>query len=127
MSGYVIGIDVGKSTFHLVATDQAGNIVQKKRFSRPQLLNHLANASSNVLAMEACPGAHCLAKALVETGHAVKLIPPQYVRPYVKTNKNDFVDAEAIAEAVQRPTMRFVQVKTDAQLDLQALHLERPF
>jgi transposase len=125
MSGCVIGIDIGKRAFHMVAMDQAGNIVEKKRFSRQQLLNRLANASSNVLAMEACPGAHCLAKALVEQGHAVKLIPPQYVRPYVKTNKNDFVDAEAIAEAVQRPTMRFVQVKTDAQLDLQALHRAR--
>jgi transposase len=125
VSGYVIGIDVGKSAFHLVAMDQAGNIVEKKKFSRAQLLNHLANVSTNVLAMEACSGAHCLAKALSEQGHTVKLIPPQYVRPYVKTNKNDFVDAEAIAEAVQRPTMRFVPVKTDAQLDLQALHRAR--
>ena len=72
--------------------------------------------------MEACGGAHFLGRALREQGHEVRLIPAQYVKPYVKTNKNDYIDAEAIAEAVVRPTMRFVPIKTDDQLDLQSLH-----
>ena len=75
--------------------------------------------------MEACAGAHYLARALREQGHDARLMPAQYVKPYVKTNKNDYLDAEAIAEAVQRPTMRFVPVKNDEQLDLQALHRVR--
>src|SRR4051794_41829604 len=75
--------------------------------------------------MEACGGSHFLGRALREQGHDVRLMPAQYVKPYVKTNKNDFIDAEAIAEAVQRPTMRFVPIKTDDQLDLQALHRVR--
>jgi hypothetical protein len=72
--------------------------------------------------MEACGGSHFLGKALQEQGHEVRLIPPQYVKPFVKTNKNDYVDAEAIAEAVDRPTMRFVPIKSDDQLDMQSLH-----
>jgi transposase len=75
--------------------------------------------------MEACPGAHFLARVLRAQGHEVKLMPAEYVRPFVKSNKNDYVDAEAIAEAVQRPTMRFVPIKSEAQLDLQALHRVR--
>ena len=75
--------------------------------------------------MEACCGAHHLGAALVAQGHEVRLIPPQFVRPFVKSNKNDYKDAEAIAEAVQRPTMRFVPIKTEDQLDLQALHRVR--
>jgi transposase len=72
--------------------------------------------------MEACSGAHFLARALREQGHDVRLMPAQYVKPYVKTNKSDYIDGEAIAEAVQRPTMRFVPIKTEEQLDLQAVH-----
>ncbi len=75
--------------------------------------------------IEACPGAHFLARALAGQGHDVKLMPAEYVRPFVKSNKNDYVDAEAIAEAVQRPTMRFVAIKNETQLDLQALHRVR--
>ncbi|AXC12390.1 Mobile element protein [Acidisarcina polymorpha] len=75
--------------------------------------------------MEACAGAHFLARVLQQQGHEVKLMPAEYVRPFVKSNKNDYVDAEAIAEAVQRPTMRFVPIKSEAQLDLQALHRVR--
>lgn len=75
--------------------------------------------------MEACAGPHFLGKALHEQGHEVRLMPAQYVKPFVKTNKNDFIDAEAIAEAVSRPTMRFVAIKTDEQLDLQSLHRVR--
>jgi transposase len=75
--------------------------------------------------MEACGGSHFLGKALQEQGHEVRLIPPQYVKPFVKTNKNDYIDAEAIAEAVGRPTMRFVPIKSDDQLDMQSLHRVR--
>jgi len=78
-----------------------------------------------LIGMEACPGAHFLARVLRAQGHEIKLMPAEYVRPFVKSNKNDYVDAEAIAEAVQRPTMRFVPIKSEAQLDLQALHRVR--
>ena len=117
-----IGIDLGKTIFHLVAQDERGNIVVRKRCSRIQLLTYTANLPSCLIGMEACPGAHFLAAKLTAQGHQVRLIPAQFVRPFVKSNKNDYLDAEAIAEAVQRPTMRFVPIKTMEQLDLQAVH-----
>jgi transposase len=120
-----VGIDIGKTVFHLVALDEQGNIVIKKRFSRSQLLHCTSNLATKVIGMEACPGAHYLARALMGQGHEVRLMPGEYVKPYVKSNKNDFVDAEAIAEAVLRPNMRFVAPKTDAQLDMQAMHRVR--
>lgn len=92
---------------------------------RKQLVLHLAKMTSCLIGMEACSGAHFLARTLVAQGHQVRLMPAQYVKPYVKTNKNDYVDAEAIAEAVQKPTMRFVPIKNEAQLDLQAQHRVR--
>jgi transposase len=88
-------------------------------------LRFTANRRIGLIGMEACGGSHFLARALREQGHEVRLIPAQYVKPYVKTNKNDFIDGEAIAEAVRRPTMRFVPIKTDEQLDLQSLHRVR--
>ena len=100
-------------------------MVVKKKFSRPQLLVYMANLKAEVIGMEACSGAHFLTRALIAQGHNVKLMPAEYVRPYVKSNKNDFIDAEAIAEAVLRPNMRFVPLKTEEQLDLQALHRVR--
>jgi transposase len=120
-----VGIDLGKSVFHLVGLDQQGNIVAKKHFSRTQLLTYTANLPSCLIGMEACCGAHFLGTRLLSQGHRVRLIPAQFVRPFVKSNKNDYIDAEAIAEAVQRPTMRFVPIKSTAQLDLQALHRVR--
>src|SRR5665811_1137719 len=120
-----IGIDLGKTTFHLVALAEHGKVVIKKRFSRKQLLSFTANLERSLIGMEACSGAHFLGRALREQGHAVKLIPAQFVKPFVKSNKNDFLDAEAIAEAVDRQNMRFVPIKTDDQLDLQALHRVR--
>jgi len=120
-----IGIDLGKTLFHLVAVDRAGSIVVRKRCSRTQLLTYTANVRVQMIGMEACSGAHFLGRALREQGHQVRLIPAQYVKPYVKTNKSDYIDAEAIAEAVQRPNMRFVPIKTEEQLDLQALHRVR--
>ncbi len=82
------------------------------------MLVYTANLKAGTIGMEACCGSHCLARALVDQGHTVRLMPAEYVRPYVKSNKNDFIDAEAIAEAVLRPTMRFVPLKTEEQLDL---------
>lgn len=120
-----VGIDLGKSVFHLVGLDERGNVVAKKRFSRSQLLSYTANLPSCLIGMEACCGAHFLGAKLARQGHQVRLIPAQFVKPFVKSNKNDYIDAEAIAEAVQRPTMRFVPIKSDEQLDLQALHRVR--
>lgn len=125
MSVQVCGIDLGKNVFHLIGLDESGHIVLKKRFTRKQLVLQLSKMTSCLIGMEACSGAHFLARTLVAQGHQVRLMPAQYVKPYVKTNKNDYVDAEAIAEAVQRPTMRFVPIKNEAQLDLQALHRVR--
>jgi transposase len=120
-----IGIDLGKSTFHLVGFDEEGRIVARKRCSKLQLIRFMVTLPPCHVGMEACSGAHLLGHQLTEQGHDVRLMPPQYVRPFVKSNKNDFIDAEAIAEAVQRPTMRFVPLKTLEQLDLQAFNRVR--
>jgi transposase len=120
-----IGIDLSKTTFHIIGLNRQGEIVLHRKLSRKQLLLFTANRQQMLIGMEACGGAHYLGRALREQGHDVRLMPAQYVKPYVKTNKNDYLDAEAIAEAVQRPTMRFVPIKTDEQLDLQALHRVR--
>src|ERR1700692_2980355 len=125
MEIHAIGIDLGKTLFHLVGVDSRGNVVVRKRCSRSQLLAYTANVRVQRIGMEACGGAHFLGRALREQGHDVRLMPAQYVKPYVKTNKNDYIDAEACSEAVTRPTMRFVPIKTDDQLDLQSLHRVR--
>jgi transposase len=125
MELFTLGIDLGKTTFHLVGTNQRGEVVVRKRFSRAQLLHFTANLKVELIGMEACGGSHFLGRALWEQGHEVRLIPAQYVKPYVKANKSDYIDAEAIAEAVGRPRMRFVPVKSDDQLDLQSLHRVR--
>jgi transposase len=120
-----VGIDLGKTTFHLVALGDNGKVLLKKKFSQKQLITFTANLQTSLIGMEACSGAHFLGRALRAQGHDVKLIPAQFVKPFVKSNKNDFLDAEAIAEAVDRQNMRFVPIKTDDQLDLQALHRVR--
>ena len=125
MELFTLGIDLGKTTFHLVGMNQRGVVLVRKRFSRTQLLQFTANLKVELIGMEACGGSHFLGRALREQGHEVRLIPAQYVKPYVKTNKSDYIDAEAIAEAVGRPTMRFVPIKSDDQLDLQSLHRVR--
>ena len=125
MKIHALGIDLGKTVFHLAGLDGSGQVVVRKRCSRTQLLAFTRNLQVQVIGMEACGGAHFLGRALREQGHDVRLMPAQYVKPYVKTNKSDYIDAEAIAEAVQRPTMRFVPIKTEEQLDLQALHRVR--
>src|SRR5665811_462720 len=125
MELHTIGIDLGKTVFHLVGLNQRGEVVVRKKFSRKQLLKYTANLRVQRIGMEACSGSHFLARALREQGHDARLIPAQYVKPYVKTNKSDYIDAEAIAEAVTRPRMRFVPIKSDDQLDLQSLHRVR--
>src|ERR1700704_75 len=125
MKLHVLGIDLGKTVFHLVGLDSTGRLVIRKKCSRTQLLAFTANLEVQLIGMEACSGAHFLARALRAQGHEVRLMPAQYVKPYVQTNKSDYIDAEAIAEAVQRPRMRFVPIKTEEQLDLQALHRGR--
>jgi transposase len=120
-----VGIDLGKTTFHLVALDDNGKVLLKRKFTQKQLITFTANLQTSLIGMEACGGAHFLGRALRAQGHDVKLIPAQFVKPFVKSNKNDFIDAEAIAEAVDRQNMRFVPIKTDDQLDLQALHRVR--
>ncbi len=120
-----IGIDLGKTTFHLVALSAAGKVLLRKKFAQKQLITFTANLQTSLIGMEACSGAHFLGRVLREQGHDVKLIPAQFVKPFVKSNKNDFLDAEAIAEAVDRQNMRFVPIKTDDQLDLQAMHRVR--
>ena len=120
-----VGIDLGKNIFHLVALDLHGKVVAKSKFSRKQLLAYTANLPSLLIGIEACSGAHFIGAVLRAQGHDVRLIPAQFVKPFLKSNKNDFLDAEAIAEAVARQNMRFVPIKTDDQLDLQALHRVR--
>jgi transposase len=94
MAIHTVGIDLAKSVFHLVALDETGSVIVKKKFSRAQLLVYTANLKAGTIGMEACCGSHCLARALVDQGHTVRLMPAEYVRPYVKSNKNDFIDAE---------------------------------
>jgi transposase len=108
-----------------VALGDNGKVLLKKKFTQKQLITFTANLQTSLIGMEACSGAHFLGRTLREQGHDVKLIPAQFVKPFVKSNKNDFIDAEAIAEAVTRENMRFVPLKTDDQLDLQALHRVR--
>ena len=124
MELFTLGID-WKTTFHIVGMNQRGEVVVRKCFSRVQLLHFTANLKVELIGMEACGGSHFLGRALREQGHDVRLIPAQYVKPYVKTNKSDYIDAEAIAEAVGRPTKCFVPIKSDDQLDLQSLHRVR--
>lgn len=116
-----MGIDIGKSVFHVVGLDASGKPVFRNRFTRERLLEFLARASPTIIGMEACPGSNWLARKAIGQGHQVRIVPAQFVKPFVKSNKTDIVDAEAIAEAISRPTMRFTQPKTEAQLDLQAL------
>jgi transposase len=121
----VLGIDLGKNSCSAVGLDTAGRVVLRRRFSRGGLIKLAVQLPSCVMAMEACCGAHHLGRVLRAYGHHVRLMPPEYVQPYVKAQKNDERDAEAIAEAATRPTMRFVDLKSEDQLDMQTLHRAR--
>ena len=111
----VIGIDIGKNSFHLVGQDRRGALVLRQKWSRGQVEARLANLPPCMIGMEACVGAHRLSRKLRGLGHDARLMPAKYVRPYCKGEKNDYRDAEAIAEAVQRPTMKFVATKMDGE------------
>src|SRR4030095_13899223 len=121
----VLGIDIAKRVFHAVGMDDRGNVVYRKRLSRHDLMPCIAKLPPVRIGMEACGGAHYWARRFRAHGHKVQLMAPQFVKPYVKSNKNDSRDAEAIAEAVTRPTMRFVPIKAVDQQDIQALHRVR--
>jgi transposase len=121
----LIGIDLGKHVFHLHAQDAKGHEVFRKKLARTQLLPFFSNLKAVTVVMEACAGSHWLARKLNELGHVARLVSPQYVRPFVKSNKNDYIDAEAICEAASRPAMRFVEPRTEAQQLLAALHRAR--
>lgn len=118
----VYGIDLGKNTFHVVGTDSSGRPIQRVTLGRNTIFTFFANAQAALIGMEACPGSQWLARKLEALGHTVRIIPAQFVKPYVKSNKNDITDAAAIAEAVTRPTMRFVKAKSTEQAELQAMH-----
>src|SRR6195952_271124 len=121
----VLGIDLGKNSCSVVGLDTTGRVVLKRRLHRDGVLKLAASMPSCVMAIEACCGAHHLGRILRDHGHEVRLMSPEYVRPYVKAQKNDDRDAEAIAEAATRPTMRFVELKSETQLDMQSLHRAR--
>ena len=121
----LIGIDLGKHSFHVHCQDNSGRALIRKKFTRTKLFEFLANTPSAKVVMEACAGSHFMARRISSLGHEARLISPQFVRPFVKTNKNDYVDAEAICEAASRPSMRFVQPKTENQQAMQAMHCIR--
>src|SRR3954454_7148275 len=125
MTIVILGIDLGKNSCSLVGLGESGAVVLRRRMRRQTILSFAAKLPACVVAMEACCGAHHLGRRLGEQGHQVRLMSPEYVRPYVKAQKNDDRDAEAIAEAATRPTMRFVELKSETQLDMQSLHRAR--
>ncbi len=120
-----IGIDLAKSVFQVHGVDDHGKAVLRKKLDRSRMFEFFIKLQPCLIGMEACGSAHYWARKLVEMGHTVKLMAPQFVKPYVKTNKNDAADAEAICEAVARPNMRFVPIKTDEQQAVLSLHRVR--
>ncbi len=120
-----IGIDLAKNTFHLHGINSEGNTVIQKRLRRDKLSSFVANLPPCLIGMEACGGSNYWARKFQSFGHKVKLMGAQFVKPYVKSNKNDWLDAEAICEAVGRPNMRFVSVKKPSEQDIQSLHRAR--
>lgn len=118
----ILGIDIAKNTFQLHGADWTGKVVLKKRLPRPKLSAYVANLPVCTIVMESCGGANYWARVFQRSGHTVKLISPQFVKPFVKTNKNDANDAQAIVEAASRPSMRFVPIKQVEQQDIQSIH-----
>lgn len=121
----LIGIDLGKHCFHLHAQSASGHMVFRKKLTRSQMFTLLGNSPSCTVVMEACAGAHWVARRVQALGHRAKLISPQFVKPFVQGNKNDFADAQAICEAASRPSMRFVSARNETQQTLSALHRVR--
>ena len=120
-----LGIDLAKSVFQLHGVDAAGAVVLQKKLRRGAMLAFLGKLEPCLIGIEACPTSHFWARSIAALGHEVRLIPPAYVKPYVKRQKNDAADAEAICEAVARPNMRFVPVKTEEQQGVLVLHRSR--
>ena len=125
MSIVTLGIDLGKNSCSLVGLNQQGAVVLRRRMRRESIVALTAKLPACTVAMEACCGAHHLGRVLAKQGHTIRLMSPEYVQPYVKPQKNDDRDAEAIAEAATRPTMRFVELKSEEKLDMQSLHRVR--
>ena len=122
---HTIGIDTGKNTLHLIGLDDKGAIVLREKIARGRIATRLANVPRCLIGIEAGMATHYVARELIALGHDVWQVPPAYAKPFRQGHKNDFRDAYAVAEAVQRPSTRCVPVKTDNQLDLQALHRVR--
>ena len=120
-----IGIDTGKNTLHLVGLDDKGAVVLREKLARGRIAARLANVPPCLIGIEAGMATHYVARELLVLGHDVRQVPPAYAKPFRQGHKNDFRDAHAIAEAVLRPSTHCVPVKTDAQLELQALHRVR--
>ncbi len=120
-----VGVDLAKTVFQVHGVDERGQVVLRKALKRAELIKLFSTLPACLVGMEACGGAHYWARRLIELGHTVKLMAPQFVKPYVKTNKNDARDAEGICEAVSRPNMRFVPVKDIEQQTVLALHRAR--
>ena len=125
MSIVILGVDLGKNACSVVGVDAAGAVVVRRSMRRQSLIDYVAKLPACVIAMEACCGAHHMGRLFAAHGHEIRLMSPEYVRPYVKAHKNDDRDAEGIAEAASRPTMRFVDLKNQDQLDIQTLHRVR--
>lgn len=121
----ILGIDLGKKSCSIVGGDAVGAVVTRRSMRRQTLIDYVLKLPACVIAMEACCGAHHLGRLFSAKGHEIRLMPPEYVRPYVKAQKNDDRDAEGIAEAASRPTTRFIELKTEEQLDIQTLHRVR--
>jgi hypothetical protein len=121
----VLGIDLGKNSCSVAGLDASGAVVLRRKMTRETLVAFASKLPACIVAMEACCGAHFLGRTFAAQGHTVRLMSPEYVQPYVKSQKTDDRDAEAIAEAATRPTMRLVTLKSEAQLDLQVLHRAR--
>ncbi len=120
-----IGLDIAKNVFQAHGIDETGEVVVRRQLRRRQVLAFFGRLAPCLIGMEACATSHHWARELAKLGHEVRLMPPRYVKPYVKRNKNDAADAEAICEAVQRPTMRFVPIKTREQQSVLMLHRTR--
>lgn len=125
MSIVILGIDLGKNSCSIVGLDTNGSVIVRRRMRRDGVIGFAAKLPPCTMAMEACCGAHHMGRTLAALGHEIRLMSPEYVRPYVKAQQNDDRDAEAIAEAATRPTMRFVELKSEEQLDVQTLHRVR--
>ena len=125
MSIVILGVDLGKNACSVVGVDATGAVIVRRSMRRQTLIDYVNKLPACMVAMEACCGAHHLGRLFAEHGHEIRLMSPEYVRPYIKAQKNDDRDAEGIAEAASRPTMRFVDLKSQDQLDIQTLHRVR--